>query len=144
MTESTFNRPIPREPLVAGRKFFVGFLALNGLMQLILGIAILVNFPTVAEYLMQISYTDDMRLLGMTIGVNVLFGAAVIAASIYWTINKNPAGVIAGAFFGVLAITAGLIVLVVFERTDGLMDVLRGVLIVAAASFAWHDLTESE
>lgn len=143
MAESTLNHSIIRRRLVIGRNIFTGFLALNGLMQLAIGIMMLVNFPMVAKTLMNISYTDEMGILGMAIGVNVLFGAAIVAVSVYWTIKKNPAGVITGALFGVLAILAGLLTFILFGRIDGLlMDVVRGVLIVITAAFAWHERTD--
>lgn len=143
MAESTLNRSINSKRLVIGRKIFIGLLALNGLMQLAIGLMMLVNFPMVAETLMNINYTDEMGILGMTIGVNVLFGAAIVAVSVYWTLRKNPAGVITGALFGVLAIAAGLLTFSLFGRIDGLMmDVVRGVLIVITAAFAWHELTD--
>ncbi len=127
------------------RNIFVALLAINGVSQIIIGIFMLIDFPTAADKVLSITYSDDMQIIGIALGSNLLFGAVMIVLGVIWTLHNKQEGVILGAAFGVLAIFVGLLTFLVMDRTAGLtFDVLRGVLIVAAAAFATHNIEDSQ
>lgn len=121
------------------RNIFIALLAINGVSQVFIGMFMLIDFPTAADKVLSITYSNDMQIIGTVLGSNLLCGAVMIGLGVIWTLHNKQEGVILGAAFGVLAIFVGLLTFLVMDRTAGLIfDVLHGVLIIAAAAFATH------
>ena len=142
ITKEAQNKLYPNHSLSFGqmgaaKKIFVGWLALNGLMQLAIGMMMLIDFEQAATAMFGIMYTPDMAILGVTLGTNVLFSGIIAALSVVWVFKGNPKGISLGMLFGWLAITAGIAAFVLLGRLDGLIvDVTRGSLILLTGYLA--------
>ncbi len=112
------------------KKVFVVFLAINALMQIGMGIMMLLNFQEVVTSMFKLSYHEDMTVIGLNLGLNVLFLGIMLTLSIFWVLRGESKGVSLGMLFGWIAITAGI---VSFSQgiSEGLMiDVPRGIIIL--------------
>lgn len=117
------------------KKILIGFLVINTLMQIGMGVMMLTDFQQLATSMMGLTYSEDMSILGMTLGMNVLFLGMVLILSTYWIYLRNRSGISLAMLFGLYVITAGI---VTYSQgvSEGLtMDVPRGIIILVMGYF---------
>lgn len=113
------------------KKAFIILLGLNGLMQLVIAAMMLADFEMVATAMFNITYSAEIAILGVALGVNVLFSGIIALLSIIWMFQGEQKGISLGMLFGWLALTAGLMAFFKLGTPDGLIiDVTRGTLIL--------------
>ena len=117
------------------KKVLIFFLAINALMQIAMGVMMLQDFQQVATSMLNLTYSEGMTKLGVTLGMNVLFLGTVLLLSIYWVFRNNKNGASLAILFGVYMVIAGI---VSYSQgvSEGLtMDVPRGIIILVLGYF---------
>ncbi|MFK8046669.1 MAG: hypothetical protein AB8B72_14315 [Crocinitomicaceae bacterium] len=127
------------------KRIFIGLLILNFLMELIVSLGILINFPLAVKVGFGINYTDDMATIGIGLGSNLALTAVVFLLSIIWTIRNKTEGVILGiAGAGMLILFASLTFLQLGDTSGLLADGIRGALTVTFGYLTLKPLQKSE
>jgi hypothetical protein len=127
--------------LKIGTKFFIGLLGLQAIIELGFGGAILFNFPTMLDAAFGITYSSELDILGIALGLYLLLLTALMVLSAYWTIKRNTSGPILGIIVGVFLITFGVTSFLMLGQIDGLFgDSLRGVITAVLGYMAYKEL----
>jgi hypothetical protein len=121
----------PRSRLL--RLVFVGLVSLSAIVELVIGVAMIVDFPRVLETGFGATYTPDLAAIGLALGCNLLFLATALALSAIWTLAHKREGLILGIAASMVFVAFGVLAFVQLGQVDALLiDALRGVLTVAA------------
>lgn len=108
------------------RTIFLGLLILNILIGLFFGFLPLINFSLVLE-MNQIPYSDKLIIFGVVSGIAVLFLAAILILSFYWTKKGKWEGAITGIIAGFYLLIVGIVAwLYTGDLTAFIMDSIRG------------------
>lgn len=123
------------------RRIFIGLLGLQAVVELVLGLALLFSFPATVESGFGITYTSDLDILGIALGLYLLLLTALLVLSIFWTVKGNYSGITIGVITGVFLILFGLVTFLQLGDTQALyVDSLRGLITVALAYMANKEL----
>ena len=117
------------------KKVLIFFLAINALMQIAMGVMMLQDFQQVATSMLNLTYSEGMTKLGVTLGMKVLSLGIVLLLSIYWVFRNNKNGASLAILFGAYVVIAGI---VSYSQgvSEGLtMDVPRGIIILVLGYF---------
>ncbi len=113
------------------KKIYVGFLALNTLMQIGAGMLMISDFKEVVTSMFHLNYTENMKPLGQVLASNVFFFAGILILSIIWIFKRQSKGVSLAVFFGWFIMIAGTISYLSQGVIEGLtMDLPRGLIII--------------
>ncbi|MFT4777827.1 MAG: hypothetical protein ACJAU0_001873 [Flavobacteriales bacterium] len=124
-----------------GRTLFKIFLTLNFLIELVIGLGMLFNFPVLAEPGFGIPYSSDMDVLAIGLGSNLLFAAAAILLSLVWTIRNKTEGASLGMLTGGLFVFFSLMAYAQMGSTQALLvDGVRGLLTIIFGLMAYNEL----
>ncbi len=108
------------------RTIFLGLLILNILIGLFFGFLPLINFSLVLE-MNQIPYSDKLIIFGVVSGIAILFLAAILILSFYWTKKGKWEGAITGIIAGFYLLIVGIVAwLYTGDSTAFIMDSIRG------------------
>ncbi len=108
------------------RTIFLGLLILNILIGLFFGFLPLINFSLVLE-MNQIPYSDKLIIFGVVSGIAILFLAAILILSFYWTKKGKWEGAITGIIAGFYLLIVGIVAwFYTGNSTAFIMDSIRG------------------
>ncbi|MFY0631864.1 MAG: hypothetical protein JXR05_15990 [Flavobacteriaceae bacterium] len=108
------------------RTIFLSLLILNILIGLFFGFLPLVNFSLVLE-MNQIPYSDKLIIFGVVSGIAILFLAAILTLSLYWTKKGKWEGTITGIIAGFYLLIVGIVAwFYTGDSTALIMDSIRG------------------
>jgi hypothetical protein len=71
---------------------FIGLLGIQAIIEFTLGGMLLFNFQATLESAFEITYTSQLDILGIALGLYLILLTTLILLSIYWTVKKNTAG----------------------------------------------------
>ena len=125
------------------RRFFIGLLSLQAILELGVGATLLFNFPTALESGFGITYSNELDILGIALGLYLLLLTTLLILSSIWTYRANHAGITIGIIVGVFLFTFGVVTFLKFGDMQGiLIDSLRGVLTIIFGYFAGKELKQ--
>lgn len=110
---------------------FMITLGIQTLTGLLFGLTALLNFPFALETGFNVPYNDDLAILGILIGLALLFIGSISLLSIILIRKGNIAGVITGLAVGVYVFLFGIVAYLALGQTDALIiDGLRGAITI--------------
>lgn len=102
---------------------------------------LLFNFPTTLKSGFGITYSSELDILGVALGLYVLLLTALMVLSILWAIKGKTEGTIAGIIVGVFLITFGVVAFLKLGQTNALRtDSLRGLITAIFGVIAYKEL----
>lgn len=123
------------------RRIFIGLMALHAFVAIGLGSTSLINFPYALETGFGITYSPDLDVFGILIGLQLLLLGAWSILSILWTNRRKAAGVVVGIFVGTYIFAFGVMAFAKFGDPQPLyVDSIRGFLTVVIGMLAYRDL----
>ncbi|MFK7946543.1 MAG: hypothetical protein AB8G11_03050 [Saprospiraceae bacterium] len=124
-----------------GQYVFMGFLIFHSLVALGLGFTSLLNFPYALETGFQIPHSSELDILGLTIGLELLFLGAMAILSFIWTRKGKIEGTITGIAVGTYIFTFGIVAFLKFGDPQPLyVDSIRGFLTLVFGYIAYKEL----
>ena len=136
--ESTNTAGISRK--IWGR-LFIGILMVQAILELGLGVTLLIDFPTALESGFGISYSNELDILGLALGLYLLLLTALMILSSVWTLKSNHSGITIGVIIGIFLFIFGTVTFLKFGDLQALMvDSLRGLLTIILGYMAGKEL----
>jgi hypothetical protein len=112
-------------------------LSIQVILELGIGITLLVSFPMALESGFGITYSSELDILGVALGLYLLLLTTLIILSIIWTIKHNYAGITIGIIVGVFLVTFGITTFLKFGDIQVILaDGIRGLLTIILAYMA--------
>ena len=125
------------------RRLFIGILSLQAILELGIGATLLFNFPTALESGFGITYSNELDILGIALGLYLLLLTALMILSGVWTNRANHSGITIGIIVGVFLFVFGLVTFMKFGDIQGiLVDSLRGLLTIVIGYMAGKELKQ--
>lgn len=126
------------------RGIFIALLAIQALAELGIGSSLLIDLPGTIKSGFGLTYSSDFDLLGMALGMYLMFLTALMILSLYWTVKRNLYGVTLGVVIGVFLFLFGIVSFLKTGATSGLYgDSIRGIITIIAAYFAYKELKQN-
>ena len=120
---------------------FIGLLSIQALLELIVGITLLFNFPFALESGFGITYNSELDVLGIALGLYLLLLTTLLLFSIIWTTKSITSGPILGIISGAFLFVFGTVTFVKFGGLEGLLvDGLRGLLTILIGYMALREI----
>lgn len=120
---------------------FIGILILQALIELGVGAAILFAFPTTLETAFWITYSSELDILWIALGLYLLLLTALLVLSAVWTRRGNRAWIIIGIISWVFLFSFGVAAFLKTWDTQAIfVDSFRWALTVIFAYMAWKEL----
>ena len=133
--ENTSNRKI-------GRWLFIILLAVHVLSCYVMGFISLINWPFALETGFGIPYNNDLAVLGVVIGLELIFLGSIAILGIFWTWQGQLSGIVTGSAVGMYMFMFGIVLFLILGRTDGLIvDSIRGFLTLLFGWMAYRELS---
>lgn len=124
-----------------GRYLFMGILVVHMLGCYIMGIISLTNAPFAFEIGFQIPYSDQLAIIGVVMGMELLFLGSIAFLGIIWTKQGNRYGITMGMAVGMYMFLFGIVAFLLLGRIDGLLvDSIRGFLTLVFGYMAHKEL----
>lgn len=128
-----------------GRRILIVFLAIQALMELGIGATLLVDFPTALESGFGITYSSELDILGVALGLYLLLLTCLLVLSIMWISKGNYSGITLGIIIGIFLFVFGVVSFLKFDQTQALLvDSLRGLLTITLSYIAYKELKNKE
>jgi hypothetical protein len=122
---------------------FIGILGLQAIVELALGTSLLVDFPTTLETGFGITYSSDLDVLGIALGLYLLLLTALLIISAVWTYRSNMSGITIGIVAGGFLLAFGLATYLKLGNFEGiLVDGIRGLLTIVFAYMAGKEMKQ--
>lgn len=138
--ESTFSTATPKK---TWKRLFIGIVSLQAILELALGTSILIDFPTALEGGFGITYSSELDILGIALGLYLLLLTTLMILSSLWTNRSNYAGITLGIIIGVFLFTFGVATFLKFGDSQGLLiDSSRGILTIIFAYLAGKEIKQ--
>jgi hypothetical protein len=126
-------------------RIFIALLSLQALLELGLGGALLIDFPSTVESGFGITYSNELDILGLALGLYLLLLTTLITLSAVWTSRSNYSGISLGILIGLFLITFGVAAFFKIGDTQGLLvDSSRGVITLILAFLAGKELKKNK
>ncbi len=126
-----------------GRRLFIAILALHVLSCYVLGAISLTNFPFALETGFGIPYNTDLDILGIVIGLELIFLGSIALLGIIWTRKGHISGIVTGTAVGFYMFVFGIVAFLKLGQVDGLIvDSIRGLLTIIFGMIAYRELKE--
>ncbi len=136
--KSNFNSVNPRK---IWTRLFIGILSLQALLELAIGATLLINFPTAIESGFGITYSSELEILGIALGLYLLLLTTLMILSIVWTSKSNLSGTTLGIILGVFLLTFGVTAFLKLGDPQPLyIDSLRGLITIVTGYMARKEL----
>ena len=120
---------------------FLITLGLEVLAGYAIGLFALIDFPTALETGFSISHNPSLDILGIIIGLALIFVATMSVAGIYFTMKNNIAGVVVGIAAGLYVFLFGALAFLLLGDTQALIvDSIRGALTVVSGVVIYRNL----
>lgn len=124
-----------------GRRGFIGLLGLQALVELVIGVTLLFGFPTALESGFGITYSSELDILGVALGLYLLLLTGLLLLSMVWTIKGNNAGTTLGIITGFFLFAFGLVSFLKLGDTQALfVDSIRGIITIIFGLMARKEL----
>jgi hypothetical protein len=124
-----------------GQYLFMAILGLHVLSCYGLGIVALVNPQVAFETGFQIDYQAEFQVVGLIIGMELLFLGSIAVLGMVWTRKKQLHGIYVGTAVGVYMFLFGIVAFVLLGETDALVvDSIRGFLTLVFGYMAYKEL----
>lgn len=125
------------------KRLFIGILGIQAIMELGIGATLLFNFQVALESGFGITYTEELDILGLALGLYLLLLTSLLAISMAWTIKGNQSGVTMGVIIGLFLIVFGVASLMQSGDMQGItVDSSRGLLTLVFAYMAGKELKQ--
>jgi hypothetical protein len=122
---------------------FLLTVGLEVLLGYAIGFAFLVNLPLALETGFGIGYQPDFAVLGIIIGLALVFIASMSVLSIKWTLQGDVKGVTVGIAVGLYVFLFGILAYLLLGQTDALIfDGLRGALTASFGFLTYRQFTK--
>ena len=125
------------------RHLFIGILAIQAILEFVVGSLILFAFPTALETGFGISYSSELDALGIALGLYLFLLTALIVLSILWTTKAKYSGITLGIVVGIFLVAFGLVTF--FKLGDFnaiLVDGIRGLVTIILGYLAGKELKQ--
>lgn len=124
-----------------GRRIFVALLIVHSIVALGFGFTSLLNFPFALETGFQIPYSSELEILGVVMGLELLFLGGIASLSLIWTVKGKPEGTITGIAVGIYIFIFGIVAFLKFGETQALyVDSIRGALTIIFGYMAYREI----
>jgi hypothetical protein len=139
-SESNLNTGTSRK---IWRRLFIGILSLQAVLELVIGLALLFNFPSTVESGFGITYSNELDVLGIALGLYLLLLTTLMIISALWTYRSNISGTILGIIVGLFLFTFGVATFLKFGELQGLIvDSIRGLITIIFGFMARKELKQ--
>lgn len=116
------------------RSFFLVLMAVQAVLEALIGLSLLFNFEQTLKVGFGVTYTKEWDVVGVALGLYLLLLTTLILLSIYWVRKENYAGIILSFIIGAFLTLFGIVSLIKLGNPQGLMiDSVRGVLTILLA-----------
>ena len=127
-----------------GRWLFIALLVVHVLSCYVMGTFSLFNWPFALETGFGIPYDDSLDILGVVIGLELIFLGSIAVLGIYWTRQGQISGIVTGMAVGMYMFMFGIVAFLLLGRIDGLIvDSIRGFLTLIFGWMAYQELNGS-
>lgn len=124
-----------------GRYVFIALLSINGLIALGFGVTALFNFPYALETGFNIPYSSELDMLGIVMGMELLFLTGIGILSIFWISKGKIAGTVTGIATGSYLFIFGPVAFIKTGDPQALyVDSIRGILTIIFGIMAYQEL----
>jgi hypothetical protein len=128
-------------PRKIGQNLFIGFLVIHILSCYFMGMISLVDPKFAFETGFQMTYNPDLQIIGIVMGMELLFLGSIALLGVIWTRRKSKYGIYAGVAVGSYMFLFGIVAFLIMGRTDGLIvDSIRGLLTLIFGYMAYQEL----
>lgn len=122
---------------------FIGILGLQAIIELGVGSFILFDFPNALATGFGITYTSELDILGIALGLYLLLLTALIVLTIVWTKKANYSGITLGIIVGVFLVAFGLLTFIKLGDIQAIwVDSIRGFVTIIFAYMAGKELKQ--
>lgn len=119
---------VSRSPLTL---VFLILLALQAVMELVIGGGMLADFQLSVEMGFNLTYVSDMDIFGIALGLQLILLTVMLIFSIIWTNQGNKAGPIVGIAAGMYFLAFGIMAFAKFGDPQPIyVDSIRGLITV--------------
>ena len=109
------------------KHIFIGILSLQAILELGVGATLLFNFPVALESGFGITYSSNLDILGVALGLYLVLLSILMMLSAIWTKRNNPSGITLGIIVGIFLLIFGLVSTAKFGGMQGIVvDGIRG------------------
>lgn len=124
-------------------RIFIILVALQVLLEFVIGVSILINFPYVVETGFQLTHSSDMDVFGVVIGLQLILLSILMIFSILWTNKANVAGPIVGIAAGIYFFMFGLMAFIKFGDIQAIyVDSIRGLITAILGYLVYRNLNK--
>lgn len=124
-----------------GRWLFIALLVVHVLSCYVMGFISLFNWPFALETGFGIPYDDSLAILGVVIGLELIFLGSIALLGIFWTWQGQTSGIVTGMAVGMYMFLFGIVSFLLLGRIDGLIvDSIRGFLTLVFGWMAYREL----
>jgi hypothetical protein len=112
-------------------KIFIVIIGLQAIIEFLIGVTVLFSFPTALDVLFGITYSSELDIIGIPLGLYLLLLTTLLILSIVLTLRGNRLGTTIAIIVGAVLLVYGLISYFQLGRTDSLMfDGVRGLVTI--------------
>lgn len=106
-----------------------------------MGFTSLINPQMAFETGFQMTYNDELHIIGIVMGMELIFLGSMALLGIIWTRKGKIEGVTVGSAVGMYMFLFGIVSFIALGRTDGLIvDSIRGFLTLVFAYMTYREL----
>ncbi len=122
-------------------RIFIVILAIQAIIELGIGSMLLIEFPSALESGFGITYSNELDILGIALGLYLLLLTTLMIISAVWTYRSNSSGTTLGIVVGVFLFTFGVATFLKFGDFQGiLVDSIRGLVTIIFAYLTGKEL----
>lgn len=124
-----------------GRWLFIALLVVHVLSCYVMGTFSLFNWPFALETGFGIPHDSSLDILGVVVGLELIFLGSIAVLGIYWTRQGQSSGIVTGMAVGMYMFLFGIVSFLLLGRIDGLIvDSIRGFLTLIFGWMAYQEL----
>ncbi|MFT5849737.1 MAG: hypothetical protein ACI9H6_000552 [Patiriisocius sp.] len=128
-----------------GRYIFLSTLGLEAVAGFGIGLLALLNFPLALKTGFGIPHTENLDVLGIIIGLALIFIGSMCLLSIKWTLQGDGKGVILGIGTGIYIFSFGFLAFALLGDVQALLiDSIRGALTIIFGISLYKQLLKAE
>ncbi len=122
-------------------RIFIVILVIQAIIELGIGSMLLIDFPSALERGFEITYSNELDILGIALGLYLLLLTTLMIISAVWTYRSNSSGTTLGIVVGVFLFTFGVATFLKFGDFQGiLIDSIRGLVTIIFAYLTGKEL----
>ena len=101
------------------RRLFIGVLSLQAILEFGVGVSLLFFLPAALESGFGITYSNELDILGIALGLYLLLLTALMILSCVWTKRGDYAGITLGIITGIFLVIFGVTYISKIWRSSG-------------------------